>query len=58
MYWHCEICVKFLNEDFKNKHLGSKLHTSLVNSNIKRYVISNTNSNKIDDIKKIPHNSH
>ena len=50
LYWHCEICDKIMNENFTKNHLESKFHSSLVNSNVKRYIIPNPTPNKIDDI--------
>ena len=44
--------VLHLHEQFKNKHLNSKFHSSLVDSNITRYVISNPEPDKIDKIIK------
>ena len=50
MKFHCEICDKVMNEEFRNNHLESKYHISLVNSIIRRYIIANPTPNKIDDI--------
>ena len=53
MYWSCDICDKVINEDFRNNHLKSGFHKRLLNSIMRKYVISNPKPNKIDDtIKK------
>ena len=52
MYWHCVICDNIMNEEFRNKRLESRLHSSLVNSFIRRYIIPNPTPNKIDVILK------
>ena len=49
MYWHCEICDKVIYEEFRINHLQSRFHKRLVNSIIKKYIITNPKSNKIDD---------
>ena len=50
MKFHCEIGDKVMNEEFRNTHLESKYHSSLVNSIIRNYIIANPTPNKIDDI--------
>ena len=52
MYWHCEICDKKMNEEFRNKHLESKFHSSLVNSIKKRFILPNPSANKIDEMRR------
>ena len=49
MYWHCDICDKDIYEEFIDIHLQSGFHKRLANSIIRRYVITNPKSNKIDD---------
>ena len=50
MKFHCEICDKVMNEEFRNTHFESKYHSSLVNSITRKYIIANPTPNKIDDI--------
>ena len=49
MYWHCEIRDNLMNTEIQNRHLESKFHSSLVNSIIMRYIISNLNPRQIED---------
>ena len=49
MYWRCDICDKFINEEFANNHLQSGYHKRLSDSIIRRYTITNPKPNKIDD---------
>ena len=49
MFWHCKLCDYIMTEGLKNKHLNSKFHNTLVNSNVMKYIIPNRNSSKIAD---------
>ena len=39
-----------MNTESKNKHLESKIRSSIVNSIKRRYITPNANSNKIDNM--------
>ena len=49
MYWHCDFCDNVIYKENKDNHLQSGFHKRLANSIIRRYLITNTKSNKIDD---------
>ena len=53
MHWCCDICDKDMYEEFRNNHLQFEFHKRLANSIIKKYKITKSKPNKIDDtIKK------
>ena len=53
MYWRCDICDKFIYEEFANNHRQSGYHKQFANAIIRRYIITNPKPKKIDDtIKK------
>ena len=49
MHFHCGICDKIKNEELINNYLGSKFHTSLVNSAILTFIIPYSNPREIED---------
>ena len=50
MYWRCDICDKVIYHVFRDNHLRSGFHRRLANLNIRKYIITNPEPNKIDDI--------
>ena len=50
--WYCEVCDNIMIAKLKSKHLKSKFHNSLVNSNLKNYIIPNPDYSKSADIIK------
>ena len=50
MHWRCGVCDHVINEELKNIHLQSRFHKRLSTSNIRKYIISNPEPNKYDDI--------
>ena len=58
MYWFCDICDKVIKKEFRYNHFQSGFHKRLVNSIIRRYVITNAKSKKIDDTIRKDSKSH
>ena len=50
MHWNCDNCDKVIYEEFRSNHLQSGFHKRLSNSIIRKYIITNPEANKIDDI--------
>ena len=50
MYWRCDICDIVIYEEFRNNHLQSGFLRRLVNLINRKYIITNPEPNKIDDI--------
>ena len=52
MYYHCEMCVKKIRYETKDKHFKSNYHKIFDQLTIMRYIVENPNISNLSEIMK------